>query len=503
MNDMQIATENERKYDVPESFDLPSLAGTAGISSAGEAETHELDATYFDTDDLSLMRHRRTLRRRTGGSDAGWHLKTPGKGTSRTEHRLPLDSSSGDERPDETSDEMPDEVPGELAGLVRAIIRRRPLRPIARLRTHRVETPLHDADGRVLALVAQDRVTATTDGAEQRWQEVEVELVDGDADLLTAIEGVLAEAGATPAAGPSKVARALGDRVPRPSDEEDEETATVDPVLRYAREQRDAITEYDPGVREGDPDAVHKMRVATRRLRSTLKTFKQSFPTARAVGDPTGRPPLGDELKWLAALLGEVRDGQVLEQKLLTGVEEAGPDFAPVAQKIRTHLDYRVVRARATLDEALDSDRYLTLLDRVDALADDPDPVEDDPLKRARKSLRKADDLLDRALADGVDAELHEARKAYKQARYAVEVFEPSAGKAASNLVKALTKLQDVLGAHQDSVVARELLHELGPDNFQFGVLYARQEQVGRDTHAELPVAVEQSRKKKLRAWLG
>src|SRR3954452_14294462 len=223
MNDMQIATENERKYDVPDSFDLPSLAGTAGISSAGDAETHELDATYFDTDDLRLRRHRRPLRRRTGGTDAGWHLKTPGSGTSRTEHRLPLNGSSADE------------VPGELAGLVRVIVRRRSLRPIARLHTRRVETPLRDADGRVLALVAQDRVTATTDGAEQRWQEVEVELVDGDADLLDAIEGMLVGAGATRAAGPSKVARALGDRAPRPSDAEE---TTVNPVLQYAREQR-------------------------------------------------------------------------------------------------------------------------------------------------------------------------------------------------------------------------------------------------------------------------
>jgi len=98
---------------------------------------------------------------------------------------------------------------------------------------------------------------------------------------------------------------------------------------------------------------------------------------------------------------------------------------------------------------------------------------------------------------------LHEARKAYKKARYAVEVFAPGAGKSGKALVNALTDLQDVLGAHQDSVVARELLLELGPDSFWFGVLWARQEQVGKQTYAELPVVVEASRKKKLRRWLG
>jgi CHAD domain-containing protein len=143
------------------------------------------------------------------------------------------------------------------------------------------------------------------------------------------------------------------------------------------------------------------------------------------------------------------------------------------------------------------------LLDRIDRIADGPDNTESDPLRRVRRDLAKADGLLDRALADGEDAELHEARKAYKRARYAVEVFEPFVGKPARSLVKALTELQDVLGAHQDSVVARELLHELGPDSFHFGVLWARQEQVGRDTYAQLPVVVETSRKKNLRKWLG
>src|SRR5262249_39477746 len=150
-----------------------------------------------------------------------------------------------------------------------------------------------------------------------------------------------------------------------------------------------------------------------------------------------------------------------------------------------------------------DSERYLALLDRVDRLADHPGPGEAEPIRRAHKTLTKADALLDQALAGGEDAELHEARKAYKQARYAVEGFAGEAGKPGKQLVSSLTDLQDVLGAHQDSVVARELLHELGPDSFWFGVLYGRQEQVGRETYAELPVVVEASRKKKLRKWLG
>ena len=488
---MEIASETERKYDVPDSFKLPSLIDIVGVQSAADAETHELDATYFDTDDLVLLRNSRTLRRRVGGNDAGWHLKTPGNGTNRTEHRLPLsgETEAGKKGPGEAG---PGEtVPDELAGQVRAIVRGRPLRPVARLRTHRVETPLRAADGRLLGLVAQDRVTAETDGREQHWQEIEVELVDGDPALLEAVERRLLTAGATPAAGPSKVARALGDRVPA---ERPARKRKIHPVLAYVREQRDAITAYDPGVRQGESEAVHKMRVGTRRLRSTLKSFKRSFP---------GSAEVGTELKWLADLLGAVRDGQVQKEKLLTGVANAGPQFAPAAERISAHLDGEVARGRQALAEALDGDRYLALLDRIDRLADHPDPIENNPLRRARKSLRRADRLLDQALADGEDAELHEARKAYKRARYAVEVFEPSTGKPAKRLVKVLTEVQDVLGGHQDSVVARELLRELGPDDFWFGVLWARQEQVGKDTYAQVPVVIEVSRKKKLRRWLG
>jgi CHAD domain-containing protein len=473
MNRVQIATETERKYDVPEGFELPSLTGSAGIRVAGDADALDLDATYFDTDELSLMRNRRTLRRRTGGHDAGWHLKTPGDAGSRREHRLPLGQSNG-------------EVPVELRKQVRAIIRRRPLHPVAELRTHRVETPLKDASGRTLALVAQDRVTAVVDGEEQGWQEVEVELVDGDASVLDAVERKLIAAGARAAAGPSKVARALGDRAPLL---DPKSKIKVNPVLRYAKEQRDDLTRFDPGVRRGEGEAVHKMRVATRRLRSCLKTFKRTFPDATEVRD---------ELKWLAALLGEVRDGQVLEGKLLEGVE-----FPEVATRIREHLDDQIERGRAALDEALESERYLALLDRIDRLVDETERVEDNPLKRVRSDLQKADELLDQALAAGEDHELHEARKSYKRARYAVEVFEPTVGKPAKQLIKALTELQDVLGAHQDSVVARELLEEWGSDSFHFGVLWARQEQVGRETYAQLPVVVETSRKKKLRKWLG
>jgi CHAD domain-containing protein len=468
---MEIATETERKYDVAADFELPRLSGL------GVAEKHELDATYYDTDDLRLARNRRTLRRRTGGSDAGWHLKTPGEGTSRTEHRMPLNSA---------------DVPGELIAEVRAIVRDQPLKPQVRLRTTRVETPLKDADGRTLALIAQDAVTAETGGQKQRWQEIEVELVDGGAKVLKTVDKALLAAGATRSGSVSKLSRALGDRLSAPKVKSDK----IHPVLAYAQQQLHDLEAHDPGVRRGEPESVHKMRVATRRLRSTLKTFKRSF-------DPELAPRVNDDLKWLAQLLGEVRDGQVLSHKLLQGVE-----FTAVAARISKYLDDKVKRGTDALDAELTGERYLKLLDTVDALVE-AGVEEDNPLRRASKALTKADGLLDEATADGVDGELHEARKSYKRARYAVEVFETSAGKPAAQLIKRLTALQDVLGAHQDSVVAREILQELGgaahsagETAFPYGIVYARQDEVGRNTMGELPAVVVASREEKLRLWL-
>ncbi|MDI6098376.1 CYTH and CHAD domain-containing protein [Actinoplanes sp. NEAU-A12] len=473
---METATETERKYDVPETFELPDLAGVGAVTAVDGAETHDLDATYFDTEDLRLMRNRRTLRRRSGGNDAGWHLKTPGDGDGRTEHRLPASDS--------------DEVPDELTGLVRAIVRRRPLGPVARLRTHRVETPLRDADGRTLALVAQDRVLAESAGAESVWQEVEVELVDGGPELLDEVERRLFAAGARPARGPSKVARALAGRLAAASGSGKTKTKTkVNPVLRYAREQRDAIVGHDPAARRGEPRAVHRMRVATRRLRSTLKTYKRSFPES----------DLRDELRWLAGVLGAVRDPQVLEDALLAQVAQAGPEFAPAARRVRAHLEHRVERGRAELAEALDSDRYLTLLDRIDELADTPELTVPDPVTRARKVLAKADRKLDEALESRVEEEIHDSRKGFKQARYAVELVAPDLGKPAKRLIKRLTELQDGLGEYQDSNIARGVLRELGSDSFHLGVLYGRQEQVGEEALARVPALVRAARRRRVR----
>jgi hypothetical protein len=200
--------EIEQKFDVDPGFERPSFAGIAGVTAA-EPVLHHLSATYFDTADQRLAASKITLRRRSGGTDEGWHLKLPAEAGARREVHAPLGTA---ERA----------VPGELTARVAGVTGGQPLAPIATLDTERTVVTLHAADGRVVAEVADDLVTARrlpadggTDGAGGaggavlRWREVEVEVPVADPALQRAAADLLLAAGARPAGHGSKLARLL------------------------------------------------------------------------------------------------------------------------------------------------------------------------------------------------------------------------------------------------------------------------------------------------------
>lgn len=491
--------EIERKYEVPARFHLPDLAEVPGVAAVDRPAEHHLSATYYDTPQLRLAAHRVTLRRRTGGTDAGWHVKR-----NATETRVPLGHKD-------------DAVPAELADSVRALSRGDALRPVALVRTRRVEHPLRGRDGEVLALIAEDEVVSEAVGDKailQRWRELEVELVDGRTDLLDRIERALRRAGARRSDSPSKLVHALADRMPAPPAAPRGRGRADRALFDYIAAQRDALIANDPGVRRGDPDAVHDMRVALRRLRSTLHTFRPALDTART-------EPLREELKWLGQVLGAVRDNDVLAEKLRAAVKAEPPELVvgPVAARIDQHLAARAAPARAELAEALDGRRYAALLDELDAVVAAPArrPLAPSRLRRlARTAVRRADKRL--AAADrrstswGPDRDhrLHDARKSYKQARYALEVLRPIDGRPAKRLANRLTRLQDVLGAHQDVTVLASLLRDLGmraqldgENAFTYGLLHARLHQTDEHTMStDLPVARRRAQARKVRRFL-
>jgi inorganic triphosphatase YgiF len=196
--------ETEHKYDVEAGFAFPDLAGLQPGVVAAPPRVQRLAATYFDTGDLRLAGAHITLRRRTGGSDAGWHIKLPVSKDTRRELHFPLGRATGT-------------VPTRIAALVAEWVRGELLRPVGRLETRRTVRRLLDQAGRVLAEVADDEVTgsrparpdATAWRESARWREVEVELVSGTRDILAAAGKRLRAAGAQPSASASKLSRLL------------------------------------------------------------------------------------------------------------------------------------------------------------------------------------------------------------------------------------------------------------------------------------------------------
>ncbi|GLJ61580.1 hypothetical protein GCM10017576_17100 [Microbacterium barkeri] len=193
--------EVERKFDVDPGTPLPDWTAVPGVASATEGEERHLDALYLDTDDLALARAGVALRRRTGGPDAGWHIKGPLVDGARTELGWPL----GD------TEEIPDAVAAEIAAWTTE-----PLRPLARIVNDRTAYELLDADGGVVAEFVDDHVR-TADlraGVDREWHEWEIELgpaapADRDA-FFDAVARAATAAGARAASSASKLARALG-----------------------------------------------------------------------------------------------------------------------------------------------------------------------------------------------------------------------------------------------------------------------------------------------------
>lgn len=204
---LRLHDEVELKFTVSSSAALPDLSS---VSAVGPTTEFELSALYFDTPELDLVRAGSSLRRRQGGSDSGWHLKTAGlQADHRTELHAPLDASDGAGEP-----------PAELRAALPHPLRDAPLEPVARLVTLRRLTPLLDAGGAVLAEVCDDRVWTQVPPASEGeeawhrnldapWREVEVELVGGERPLLEAVAALLIQWGAVPGTYGSKVARAL------------------------------------------------------------------------------------------------------------------------------------------------------------------------------------------------------------------------------------------------------------------------------------------------------
>ena len=262
-------------------------------------------------------------------------------------------------------------------------------------------------------------------------------------------------------------------------------------VLAYVSGHADRLSDLDPAVRGEEPDAVHQMRVAVRRLRSALQAFTE------VVSEP-GTRHLRAELKWLGGVLGGARDTEVLAGHLHDGFAATPAELVlgPAQARVTAHFAPFEASSRTAVRDALDSGRYQALRAELGRLLDTPpltakaaEPAGTVlPLavgrayRRARRRMRRASQA---PAGRPREVALHETRKAAKRARYAAEAATPALGKKggknARRFAKRMKKVQSVLGGHQDAVLTRAAARDIGvqahlagENAFSFGLLHDR-----------------------------
>ena len=439
--------------------DLPASLPIA--ITAAEPEEH-LD-TYFDTPDWAIYRSGYVLRSR--------------RGLARTELTLKaLDSQSQGymtrrevtQHLHETDADSIDEIGGSVGDRVASMRGRSHTMPLFTAITRRRRYRLW-REGREIGELALDNTTFIGESFEDQSQlaRVELETTAEQIKRLKSFVDAMVEACRLTRATASKFrsgARILGLQPPDPPNVGpvafDRGSTITELALAVLRRQFIEFLKREPGTRLGDdPEELHDMRVAARRMRAALSLFSDYLPEQFE--------DIREELTWVAAALGEVRDLDVQLDAMRGWQGDLEEQDAAALEPLLLELRRRRMDARSRLLEALDSERYSRLLDDYAKLltagvADDESDlaVQVAPslvLKRYRRFHRQAD----RLRPDSVDTDLHEARILGKRLRYALEFVSPLYGKTVKEFITQLVAVQDVLGSHQDAIIAIEHLREI------------------------------------------
>jgi CHAD domain-containing protein len=321
----------------------------------------------------------------------------------------------------------------------------------------------------------------------------------------------LREAGASPTDGAPKYERALGARASAPPEvvaPELASDASVEEVIRAAvASSAIRLIRHDAGVRLGDDaEDVHQARVATRRLRSDLRTF-------RDFTDPEWDAALREELGWLGGELGTVRDLDVQIDRMRGRVEMLPEEDRLVGERLLDGLVARRHDTREHLMAAMRSARYDALLDRLVDAARRPAVLPETAAAPAVLALGAVMERPWKHLKDSVaamspeptDEELHLTRIRTKRVRYAAEAVAPVFGKRARSFASAAVAQQDVLGEHQDAVVAQAWLREAtaagGRRAFVAGEIAAIERQAADAARAAWRATWKRLSRKRLRFW--
>jgi CHAD domain-containing protein len=512
MTDTTTRTDN-RAFRGAAEAGSPRLDALPGVHREEAVPQQVLEVERYDTPDHRLAAAGITLAvRRADGEQPHWRLDLPDADHGE-ELRVPL-------APD--APPVPD-VPGELAELVRGVVRDGELRPAGQVRRVRTGTRLLGADDKVLATVLHDHVTVATLGSSTEgaaWTEVQMPDASDD-QLAGELERRLGEAGLRPSttSAEAELDRLLRPAAPprrRPTGKRVKPGTAGAALLDYLAGHVDRLAAEDLRARRGEPDSVHQLRVAARRLRSALQSYRRLLDRERT-------DPLVDALRELARAFAPARDAEVLHARIRDGLAGLEPELllGPVQAQVTRHYARVEAEAAAAVLSTLDGDEYARLRRDLDDLLERP-PLTKRAARPARKELPahvgRAARRLDRAVTVAIDPAkpaherdlaVHDARKAGKRLRYATEVARPAVGKDAKRFAKELKGFQDALGEHQDTVVAREALRVLaaqapadGGNGFAFGVLHGRDDARAAQIEAELPDLWARAWRPRNRRWL-
>lgn len=446
---------------VPATYEPPALHGLADV--VVELDPVTRSTSVIDTPDLVLTRWGAGLV-----EEGGWRLRLP-RHASIPSSPLTLELPGPAGQP-----------PDEALRLVRGLLRGRSVGQIVRVVTRQQRQALGLDAAEPQVTVSDEEVSVYhAQRLAGRFREVVVSPGHrAPRSLVDAVVERLQGAGATDEETVPRLVRILGPAATSPP-EVTPRTLPGQPTV--ADLARTAVTEgvhrlllADPHARLGrDPEGVHQARVATRRLRSDLRSFRRYL-------DESWLTSFRDDLKWLADALGGARDGDVLAERLEAAVEALPrPDRGAARWLLERQGDDRAA-AHTALHEVLDSERYVALLTAahravtdLPVLAEADVPAADaavDIVRRPVKHLREEV----AALSDPpLDEELHSIRIRAKRARYAAEAVAPALGKPARRLARAAADVQEVLGDHQDAIVTASWLRGVGQQLPNAGAAFA------------------------------
>jgi CHAD domain-containing protein len=420
--------------------------------------TSVFTSTYHDTPDGRFARTGIALRRRVENGLSIWEVELP-----EAPGEVALSEPSG-----------PAEPPPLVADLLRGLLRERELVEVATLQTRRSEDEAQrEAQVHDEVEVLEDRHVVDRFDVNGKSQDPGLEVVRR-----------------------RRKKRTQKQKAPRKG-------SALPHLQVMIRRQYDEILAHDPGTRLGsDPEALHQMRVAVRRLRAVLRV-------ARPILDRAWVDELRAELRWLGRALGAVRDDDVLLIHLRSQADALPAGDAGGLERVVEEIEREREGSRAELLEAMSSPRYLELLGQVERAGETPrwNGKRRSVRKLAAREFRKLERAAKALGPAPSDAELHRVRVLGKRARYAAELAEAAVGKRASRFVGRAKKLQDVLGEHQDAVVADERLRALLRTRrdpqvpFIVGRLVERQRERMLRARAGAPKTLKKLRRAGRKAW--